>query len=231
MQASYHAAYAYWNAKSILAERWAHGPHFGGWAEGPGDQLTLSPLIDAKHPDPPPLQALVGIKASGLLAERLADRDQVAKIGQDWLTDVYTALSPRRTVQLRVALFGLYPIRNPDQATDRLRSRFYVPDQVRLVVPERFRDNYHCALDLAAWDERGLWSGIVGVVGPPHKGVYFGAPDSARDESWWVGFNLTSVQENEDGIVEPLDELERMSRRLRADFDLMTRTVLPEVVG
>jgi hypothetical protein len=44
VQMSYDAAFLYWTVEGVMAERWAHGPIFGGYNKQVGaDQVTLVP--------------------------------------------------------------------------------------------------------------------------------------------------------------------------------------------
>ena len=149
---AYDSAFSYWNLRGVLAERWAHGPVFGAWADA-GQQVNLNPGPDADDGDAH-ITAMYGIKISGLLAE--GERTEGAsELALQWLSDVYEVLQPRRVTRISVQMFGLYPVTNPEQASRRLRSHYYRSDNLKAALPERLRgqeDRFHSAINWIVLD-------------------------------------------------------------------------------
>ena len=234
-EAGYDAAFLYWNLRGLLAERWAHGPVFAGWATAQ-EQTNLIPKADG---DDTRIYAAYGIKASGVLAEGERWTQEAPDLARQWLPDVYEVLAPVRTVRVSVNLFGLYPAGERQaaiQASRRIRRRYYQNDNLEFVLPERLRqahpDSYHAAIDWLAEDSRNRTSLIVGAVGPLHAGTFFQWPWAERDTTWWIGFNYTTghVAESDDETIEkPLDVFNGMIDYALQDLQHAADVVLPEV--
>jgi len=229
---TYHAAFQYWNAKALLAERWAHGPYFGGWAEGVGgEQLLLTPAGPASDLTADRRQAVAGMRSSGLTAETVTSYEETHKLAVEWLGDCVTALKPKRTISTVSQIFGLYPITNEMRTTEKLRDRFFAPGELDKAVPARYRDDYLCSLNLAHFGKNGTFACIVGVVGPPHMGQFFQVPDPTRDERWWLGFKLDAMLERADGFEDPVKTAAEQADQLWSDLQAAVATVAPSAIA
>jgi hypothetical protein len=227
LEASFHAAYRYWNLRGVLAERWAHGPYFGGYREG-ADQVVLLPGPAEDHGLR--IQGLYGLRTASFNAEGTEATHLAAELAEKWFRDVYDVLAPRRTTLLRAQIFGLYPVKDPLRVSGRLRARFYNDEHLRTMVPSRFND-YHAAVEFLALDPDPRLSAVVGVVGPPHRhDGFFAIADPERDDSWWLGFRMASVDAREDdGFDDPVGTLLGMLGAAQNDFSTLARAVLPTV--
>ena len=225
VELNYHAAYQYWNLRGVLAERWGHGPIFGGFREG-ADLVSLvppSPSADER------LLAVYGLRTAGLIAEGPEWSKDAGDLAERWLNDVYETLEPRRTISARVQVIGLYPVRDPMRASHKLRERYYKADTLNRLVPSRFPD-FHAAIEGVALDGDPPMSWIVGVYGPYLAGQgLFTFGNAARDSEWWMCVRTFSVQQNENGLDAPGVGLSNL-RQLQRDFDQVVRTALPSLV-
>ena len=187
---SYHAAYSYWNLRGVIAERWAHGPYFGAYADV-GDAVRLSAGPETSNA---PLIGVYGLKGGSFHGEG-AERTRLAlQLAPSWFDDIYTAFEPRRTIRISHDLMALYPLRDDGmRASRRLRIRFYNDAELIKVVPERFGDEFHAAVEGIALDADPPLSWTIGVYGPPHAHLgFFNFPDSDRDSSWWMAVRTHS---------------------------------------
>jgi hypothetical protein len=225
VELTYHAAYQFWNLRGVLAERWGHGPIFGGYREGP-DVVSLvppSPSSDER------LLGVYGLRTAGLIAEGPEWSESAEDLAQKWLNDVYETLEPRRTTSVRVQVIGLYPVRDALRASNKLRERYYNAETFNKVVPSRFPD-FHAAIEGMGLDGDPPMSWVVGVYGPPHAGQgLFTFSDAGRDSEWWMCVRTASIQQNENGLDAPGVGLTNL-RQLQKDFDQVVRTTLPSVV-
>lgn len=169
----YHSAYNFLSLKGALAERWAHGPVFGAFADL-GQHVVLSPASDSGER----IQGSYGLKSAALDVERVERRQEARDLTENWLGDVLAVLQPKRTVRMSALVFGLYPIENPDQASRLLRDEFFQSGKLNRLKPERFA-SYHSALNglLLLGDTQTSY--VLGAVGPPHKGTFSASPTQA----------------------------------------------------
>jgi hypothetical protein len=228
VELSYHATWTFSGLKGILGEKWAHGPIFGAYAEVGTGQVNLTPAPEVEDQR---LTAVAGIRASGLLAEGNYWTRRAKQIGQEWLQDVVELLKPQRVVGMRHEMFGLYPIRNPEAVTRRLVTKYYNAEEFTRALGDS-NEGAYTALDVFAPERDGApaRSFIVGVVGPPHKGMFFTHDDAARDKAWWMGVRLNQFLSNEDGIDNPLAGLESMISGAEKEFRRIVTTTLLSLV-
>lgn len=226
---NYHVCFTYWSLKGVIAERWGHGPLFGAFTDA-GNQVTLTPAIQ-QDGVPARVQGYYGIAASGFNYEDVTDREAAERDAVSWLDDVLTVLKPRRSIRLHVGWFGLYPVRDPAHASKLLRERFYNTTEVARLTPQNRFPVLHSAVDSFLVSGNQQLSLVIGVVGPPHKGVFFTTPDEARDSQWWMGVRMNTAIVDEDGIEEPITDLQRLLRESYGDFERAALTALPPLVG
>jgi hypothetical protein len=219
---SYHATYTFYGLKGAIAERWAHGPIFGAVGEVGTGQLNLTPSGGDER-----MVAVAGIRTSSLIAEGEQWPTLAVDIGLRWFEDIYRALNPQRTVSAVVEFFGLYPVREPARASQRLRDRFYDDQRLKDLAGE---GPFHAAVDVLASDDMPTRTIVLGVVGPPHAGLFFTFEDKERDSSWFMGLRVSHVYRDDEGIQHPLDTLSSTVASARQDFDRVARRVLPAVV-
>jgi hypothetical protein len=225
LDTAYHAAYSFYGLKGAIAERWAHGPIFGAVGEVGSGQLNLTPASEEGADER--ILGIAGIRASVLIAEGKRWTSEASLIGLQWFEDIYTVLKPQRTVSLSAEFFGIYPVRDPVQVSQRLRLRYYQDDPLtELVGAERF----HAAVEVFASDENPMRTIIVGVVGPPHRGQYFTFDNPRREARWWLGARLIYAEASEDGIAEPLEKLSRAAEAAQSDWERLSRTVFPPLI-
>lgn len=222
---AFHAAYQYWNLRGVLAERWAHGPTFGSYREGP-DFINLLPANEEDMR----LVAAYGLRGASLIAEGGKWTEGAIALAEKWLVDAYTTLEPRRTTSIRTQVVGLYPVKDPERASRKLRERFYKDEELSKVVPSRFVF-FHAAVEIMALEAPPPASIVVGVYGPPHRDQgFFGFPDGERDGEWWMCIRAVSHQTDEDGLEAPATGWNNLIQ-LQRDFDGVARTVLPSLVA
>lgn len=222
----YHSAYNFLSLRGVLAERWAHGPYFGAYAEPTQQQVTLTPPSDAESR----LQAFYGLKASGFSSERIDDLDLTTRLARDWFSDVFEVLNPKRIISMSIEWFALYPVSNPDRVSKRLREAYYNEGaQLSRLKPDRFA-HFHSAIDMLMLNGDDQASLIAGVVGPPHRGArFFVTADAERDSAWWFGLRYsTRRSSSDDGLArEGLDELMSTSQ---TEFKRLVALVMPRVI-
>ena len=204
----YHAAYNYLSLKGVLAERWAHGPLFGAFVDQ-GNQVTLTPekgfAVDR-------VDGIYGLRASSFDREKVSNASRSYEQAIQWLSDVVEVLGPKRTTRATANWFGLYPLSNIDAAraaTNRLVTRYYSKDHLKLIQPKDFEDNFVAVNGLSLRGDLQL-SYDLGVIGPPHKGTFFGVPDEDRDSKWWMGVKITLTRDDDDGIGDPVDAVKQV---------------------
>jgi hypothetical protein len=233
-QVTYHAAYAFWNLRGVLAERWAHGPIFGATNEVP-QQVTLLPARGEEGTDAS-LQAAYGLRASGVIGEGPKSTAEAQKIASDFIDDALTALNPKRVVKVEVSLFGLYPLDDQAEASRRLRSIFYGDSEAltRVLPPtvRNQREKWHSAVDFIVpeTDEGTGLSVVIGPVGPPHRGSFFSVPNADRDTRWWMGFRVDRRRVEERGIRDPGVALSRIMSGVLEEYEHVAGTVLREIL-
>lgn len=232
-QINYHAAYNYWSLRGVLAERWAHGPIFGGTQRS--EEQTV--LVPPTGPDQPDLRllAVYGLRAAALNAEGENWVPRAQKLVSEWYSDVLEVLKPKRCVRMSVDVFALYPIDDPIEASTRLRSAFYNAEKVKQILPDDLherRDDFHAALDfIVPLDEQGsAVSVVVGAVGPLHKGLFFAQPDEARDNQWWLGVRYDRRRIEPEGHKDVLGRITKMAKVSVADTEQVARRVFTEVL-
>jgi hypothetical protein len=214
---TYHSAYNYLSLKGVLAERWAHGPLFGAFSEA-GAQITLTAAGEPGGPPPRPVQAFYGLKASGFVYERLP-RNELSDVTDDavsWISDVYTVLSPRRVIGTQVQWFLLHPIDNAERSSRLLRDRYYNATNSARLKPSRY-GSYHSAVENVVTQGPEMYTVVLGVVGPPHKGQFFSSDDPERDARWWMGLRIAFSFKDEDGIDDPVDRMREMVSQATTD--------------
>lgn len=205
-EVAYHAAYLYWNLRGLIAERWAHGPTFGGYNEQ-GDQISLTPAVTPEQTDRR-FQAVYGLRACGVHAEGPAWVPQARDVAAEWVNDALDAFNPKRVVRIQISTFGLYPVSDPIQASRKLRNVYYKNEAIGRLWPDslrRHQDRFHSALDLLipVDDHGSAVSVVVGVVGPVNIGEFFVHPDAERDAQWWMGIRYLRHELNVEGIDQP----------------------------
>lgn len=227
---NYHVAFTYWSLKGVIAERWGHGPLFGAFADL-GNQVTLTPT-PGQTSRSGQVQAYYGLQAAGFNAEPVTDRAAMQQNAVSWISDVVDVLKPQRVVRVSVNLFGLYPVRDAERASERLRERFYNAGELAKILPERDFTARHTAVEsfLVTGDEQTTI--VIGAYGPPHKGAYFATTDPERDSHWWMGVRAHGALVRDDtGIVGPAGEVDRLLDQTYADFMSAARRALPTIVG
>jgi hypothetical protein len=226
LDVSYHATYTFYGLKGAIAERWAHGPTFGAVGEIGTGQLNLTPTSGAGQDER--LVGVVGLRASAMLAEGPHWTNRVEQIAPRWFHDIYEALKPQRTVQVRVETFALYPLRGgPWRATDRLKDNYYSENPLKTLVG---REPFHAAVEVFESDVQPMRTIVLGVVGPPHRGTYFTFEEPVRDAEWWLGLRLAYLQNDPEGVEDPLDTLSSAMQTALADSVRLSRTAFPALV-
>jgi hypothetical protein len=196
----YHAAFNYWGLKGVIAERWAHGPVFGAWVDL-GNQVTLT-----QGPSGTDSAAVgfYGLNTAGFNAEPVGNREQTQSNAAEWVGDVMEVLQPKRVTRLAVMWFAMHAVADPVGASKKLRDRYYQPDKLETLLPERDTGNFHNAVEIFLNDGPKQTSIVIGVIGPPHKGTYLSVPDADRDSRWWMGIRVHTVIFDEDnGVADP----------------------------
>jgi hypothetical protein len=229
VEAHYHSAYNFWGLRGVIAERWAHGPYFGAFAEPGPQQVTLTPASD--RPNPLSLQAFYGLKSSGFNFETVQDTTFAKRLANEWFADVFEVLKPRRTVALSASWFQLYPAGNPERASRKLRDAYYGGHDAQLsrLKPARF-SSYHSAVEMLMVQGPIAGSVIIGVVGPPHRGQFFANDISDRDSRWWVGVRYNLRHNSDDGIEDPVAAIENLIDESARDLDQIALAALPRIV-
>lgn len=223
MSITYHATWSFFGLKGIIAERWAHGPTFGAVTEVGTRQLNLSPPED----DDEQIMGIVGVRTSGLIAE--GDRTaEVADLAPRWFEDIISALKPQVVVSVGVEVFGLHPLRDPWRASERLRSKYYRDGAIEGLAGEA---RMHSAVEVLDSDGTPMRTIILGVVGPPHRGSYFTFPDKTRDDSWWMGLRLNYAETNDEGLLDPLERLERTRQAALAEWHRIGLQAFPPLIA
>jgi hypothetical protein len=225
LDVTYHATYTFYGLKGVIAERWAHGPIFGAVGEVGTGQLNLSPAsgegVDER------IVAVAGIRTSGLVAEGRQWAPQAMDLGNRWFADIYKALNPKRTVSVTVEFFGLYPVRDEQRATQRLRERFYQDERLEDLAG---KGPFHAAVEIMAHDEKTFRTIVLGVVGPPHAGMFFTFEDKQRDSQWAMGVRLHYAHRDPEGIEDPLATLAASMKSAEHDWERIGRRIFPAVV-
>lgn len=199
VEVGYPAAFRFWTFKGVLADKYAHGPKFGAFADL-GNQVKLTPTGGFEKDR---AEAIYGIKGASFDQELVADHEQVRDEARRWFEDVFQVLEPKKITRVRAHWFALYPVGNEDAARSRsqkIRLHYYDKDKLEIIQPD-YRSRL-AAIDTLCVDDDKKWSVIIGAVGPPHRNVYFGVPDPERDRKWWMGLNFNLARENEDGLTE-----------------------------
>ena len=223
VEVHYHASYTFQGLKGVVAERWAHGPLFGAVSEPGPDQLNLVPPSEVEDQR---LVAVLGLRASGLLAEGPKWTSQAPKIANEWIRDVFTALKPQRTIRVVSELLGLYPISDPYAATRRLIGRYYNGDELTSLAG---RDRFLAAVDIFAPSEEATTTLVIGAIGPPHRGLFFNIPNEERDRQWWMGIRANYVVYEEEGVADPSGVLAKALDSSYSEVSRAVRTAFPAI--
>jgi hypothetical protein len=197
----YHAAFNYWGLKGVIAERWAHGPLFGAWTDM-GGQVALTkaaPITGAN------VQGIYGLNAAAFNTEPVDNKDHVKKDVADWVGDVMDVLQPKRVTRLAVNWMALHRATDPEGVSAKLRARYYQEEKLVALLPNREFGDFHDAVEIFLHDGPKQTSIVLGVVGPPHRGMFFLSPDPERDSAWWLGIRvLTVILDEENGVQDPV---------------------------
>jgi hypothetical protein len=227
-EVAYVAAYRYWSLRGVLAERWAYGPVFGAYREGP-DQTYLSP---PSTDDDGRIEAAYGLRGAAVFAEGASRTGEAPKVAETWFTDVYAAYDPPKTTAVQVTLTALYPIKNPKRVAAALRERNYRDEELRKVVPARF-GNFFAGIELAAVEGPERFTLSAGVIEPrlvPDPMFYWPDPDGTRDQQSWMLMKLSTSHRDDAGLAEPVTRVKELTDMAFEDLSTAVRTVLPAVV-
>jgi hypothetical protein len=229
VEATYHATWTFSGLKGVIAERWAHGPIFGAVTELGTTQMNLTPAPgeDEKQQEDLRLIGVLGYRTSGLVAEGGHWTGRARDIANEWFKDIYSALKPERTVVVKVELVGLYPIRDAWRATQRLRLRYY---QDEALTEFAGGSHTHAAVEVFASDDRPQRSLIMGVLGPPHRGLFFTFPKKGRDDRWWMALRVSHQITEDRGIEDPLDTIHLVLESALKDWERVAREAFPGIV-
>ena len=227
----YHAAYNYLSLKGVLAERWAHGPIFGALADL-GNQVKLTPESGF---DKDRVEGMYGLRYSYFDRELVRDRKNTNEQTLEWFGDVIDVFDPRVITKVSIQYFALYPLSNiaaAESATQKLRRHYYNEDKIDGLLPQGFDHNF-VALDGLCLDHEREWHLVVGAVGPPHKGRFFGVADPQRDENWWMGLNFHLVRKNDEGLGDgdPMSVIENAMNDASAEYDRLVMQALGSVLN
>lgn len=227
----YHAAFLYWNLRGIIAERWGHGPVFGGYMDGPSPQVTLTPA------DPwmgegarPRVRGIYGLQASSLNWEKVGDTREAIDTGKEWFSDIIRVLEPR-VVVAGASWFYLYPILagQRTRVSEKIRERFGNPKELDILRVDGFPE-FHSPVETFQVDGTRTLTRSVGVVGPPHHDHFFTEVDQDRAQSWFVGVRVLLNRVDQDGIESSSEELADLIATSRRLADSIAMTVLPGLV-
>ncbi|HEY1848604.1 MAG TPA: hypothetical protein VGG37_05335 [Opitutaceae bacterium] len=223
---NYHAAYNYLSLKGVLAERWAHGPVFGAMADQ-GNQVTLTPEGGFKDDR---VDAIYGLRGSSFDRELIEDEKATYEQAGQWLNDVLAVLKPKRVTRLVAHWFALYPLSNKDAAlaANRRLKVHYFRDGVDALQPQDYEANFSA---VSGGSTRGdlMWSYEFGIVGPQHKGAFFGVADDDRDSRWWMGLKFNLNRSNDDGIDEPSTAIEALLQEGAGEYERLVQAAMSSI--
>jgi hypothetical protein len=225
LEVSYHMTYTFYGLKGVIAERWAHGPVFGAVGESGTGQLNLTPAsgVDER------LVGVIGIRTSAFLAEGAHWTSDARTIAASWFDDIFTVLKPQRTVYYRAEVLALYPVRDPYAATRRLAERYYQSTALDTLTNA---DRYVAAVEFMAPEEEPKRGVVLGLLGPPHRGMgYFTFENPERDSEWWAAIRVNFIHRDEDGIQDPLERLQEALDGGYSEVSRIARAALPAIVG
>ena len=143
-------------------------------------------------------------------------------------------LHPKRTTRVAAQWFALYPLGNEDaaeSATKKLKLRYYGKDRIESLLP-KYRRRF-AAVSSMCIDEPRHWSVTMGVVGPPHRGQFFGVPDEERDSKWWMGLNFQLSRIEDKGLVEeeasPMPTVEGVIKEGKSEYQRLIQDGLGSI--
>jgi hypothetical protein len=232
-QINHHAAYTFWSLEGVLAERWAHGPVFGG-SRREKDQVLLVPPVSPGSDNR--LWAVYGLRGAALNAEGPKWVPRARDLVTDWYSDVLQAFDPKRVVQITVDVFALYPVDDAVTTSQRLRAAYYSDGKLKSLLPDDLherRDDFHAAIDfIVPLDEnQSSVSVVVGTVGPMHKGTFFNIADEERDSAWWLGIRYERKRVDPEGHRDVVGRITKMAKMSVSDTEQIARRVFNEVLG
>lgn len=232
IELNFHAAYDFWSLKGALAEKWAHGPIFGAFVDQ-GNQVKLTPEGGFEKDR---VEATYGTKVAAFDFEWVQDPAATYRLALQWLSDVVKVLGPRKTTRMAVQWFPLYPLgsfQTAQTANSKLRHGYY-DDKGRFgtLLPDYPRKL--AAVESMCLEGDKQWSCVMGLVGPPHKNMYFGVPDEERDSRWWMGLNFNLVRfDDENGLAvdeSPMPLVEELLEEGESEYRRLVEQGLAGVV-
>jgi hypothetical protein len=221
VQIHYDAAYLFWDLRGVLAEKWAHGPHFGAYGTGP-DSVTLS----RKAGD----SSLVGtysLKASAFLCEDTSfGITKSENLALEWLGDCLKALKPRRVRRIYSKVIYSYPIRDRQRVSSAILKEY---PQIAEFTPREYDEVQRGVTFHARRKSPGmevLSTGQLGVYGPDQARAILQAFTEA-DEQWALGLvydcNKTLVSDR----LDPSRELKEATTDLRREsWDILSKSLM-----
>ena len=145
LQVQYEPCFTFWNVKSALAERWAHGPDFDQLTDQ-GNQITLARTSN-QIPDDGFAGAIGGIVLSSLIWEMPNSPEAAFELAIEWLDDCLTASKPQKVLRIQALQRWLSPTSNVTNLQERftkntqvLRPRYQLAMGLRLLAHPSMQD-------------------------------------------------------------------------------------------
>lgn len=218
----YHAAYLFWNLRGVLAEKWAHGPHFNAYGNEP-DTVRLTVKAGA----PSSLVGLYGLRASAFVSE---DRDatEMRRLAQEWLADCLTVLQPKRVTRMVVREFYSYPATKPVKVSQAVEGAFPGLSGFGDLGTEEVHRAVQYQTQRSSGGSVAVETAVFGVYGPEQAREFFGVP--REGDEWGLGLNFYTAVTRESGIMAPTEELPAFIEEAhRKAHNLVTATIAPVI--
>ncbi len=202
VQVHYDAAYLYWNLRGVIAEKWGHGPLFGGYGEM-ADRTTLS-LGVGENAD---VVGVYGLKFIAWNWERMADIDEGKELALEWVHDCLQVLTPQVVKRVFVRLQYAYPVgATRTKVEKQMRNEF---EGLDLFNPAGYAEIVHGAQFQAHKESDGVKvvaSGIFGLYSPEQAEELFNSKQDV-DTDWCLGLFYDRNEMCDDGFNDPLATL------------------------
>jgi hypothetical protein len=224
---NYSAAFLFWNLRGILAEKWAHGPHFGAFSDQGPSQFTLT--ADAGPMDQPiganeskvRTAGMAGLRQSSFVWEDPIRQKAAEEIGLQWLTDVIDVAKPKVVQRIHIRRYHSKSIRRPDAVQKKIDDEFLSGNSVG-------PPNYHHKFNGVAFQYREhdlTTTGQFGIWGNNQTSQWFMGP-SPNDKEWNLGLFMDFMLDSKAGFDDPLSELNNLITQSRTESaEVQGRTI------
>lgn len=220
-QINHHSAFLFWNLKGVMAEKWAHGPHFGAYQQEP-DRLVLT----KKAGQPSDLVAICTLKGSAFISEDML-YPKIQPLVESWFADCIEVFQPRVVNTLNQKVFYAYPVKDAEKVNGLVLKQY---PGLGTFPPDDYEERFAAAQFQVRRTEKGehiTTPGIFGMYSPEQSKILFSTRVADFDEQWNLGLSYETTRTSQPkGFDEPMGALNRfLDAAYKESKQLVNRTI------